>query len=162
MKNKRTKIEQILSPDLQLAQQRETVEVSRIEAMKQFAVGDRVRAGDNGKPGKLLAMSPNGMAKIQWPDGRILSGIAANELQSAPMPVLAIVATDGDDIVFRLVASDRLPSDVFRLIGRAQWIGGNPYSLYGDTAEQWLGLASYQETRITVATMSSGHLFDFV
>lgn len=161
MKSKPAKIDVILSPDLQLAERAEQAYAKRCAAISEFSIGERVRAGDNGKPGKLEAISADGFAAIRWPDGRLLSGIAADELQRATIRVLAIVGINGADIVYRLVVADRAPSELLCIEGRAQSIGSNPYLLFGDTAAKWLGLNSYQDTTIVVATMSSGHLFDF-
>lgn len=74
-------IEVILSPDLQLAEKREQAKLKRLVAAVQYKVGDHVKAGVNGKPGILENISPEGFASIRWPDGSILCGVCADELQ---------------------------------------------------------------------------------
>ncbi|HVL15827.1 MAG TPA: hypothetical protein VM529_24865 [Gemmata sp.] len=71
------------------------------------------------------------------------------------VPAIVIAEQQGEYVAFR-IASDRRPlSPVATFRGQ---IGGNPYSLFGEAVAAWLGVDSWQQTEITVATMSSGTL----
>lgn len=73
-------VDEILSPDLQLERKREDAKAQRLGSKDKFKVGDMVKAGPNGKPGKLEGINNNGFASIRWPDGSLLSGVEAHEL----------------------------------------------------------------------------------
>lgn len=76
-------IEVILSPDLALEERREARRAACRVAAAGFKLGDTVKAGENGFPGKLEAVNENGMASIRWPDGRLLTGVEATDLRPA-------------------------------------------------------------------------------
>jgi hypothetical protein len=77
-------IEEILSPDLRLARQRDEAKSKRLDALKQFKLGDRVQAGITGKAGILESVTEDGLVAIRWPEGSLLSGVDASELRHAP------------------------------------------------------------------------------
>lgn len=76
-------IEVILSPDLRMAQRREDAKALRLEAAKRFKIGDRVKAGETGKPGILEKINDGGFADIRWPEGSVLCGVEATDLLPA-------------------------------------------------------------------------------
>lgn len=73
-------IEEILSPDLQLQRRRDESRTRRLEALKRFRPGDKVKAGSDGFPGLLEHVSDQGFASIRWPGGWLLCGIPGDEL----------------------------------------------------------------------------------
>ncbi len=73
-------IDVILSPDLQLEEQRRLALEERLKVAKKFKAGDRVKAGIDGHPGVLVGISSTGMAAIRWECGSILTGVEATNL----------------------------------------------------------------------------------
>ena len=76
-------IEEILSPDLRRERRQEEAKVHRLKAASRFKIGDTVKAGENGEPGRLESISDEGFAAIRWPGGSLLCGVAATDLMNA-------------------------------------------------------------------------------
>ncbi len=77
------KIDVILSPDLVLEDRREQARQKRLAVVHNFHIGQRVKAGLEGYPGILEAISENGFASIRWDDGTLLCGVEVDYLQDA-------------------------------------------------------------------------------
>lgn len=73
-------IDVILSPDLQLEEKCQDAKSKRLQAANHFRVGQTVRAGKEGMPGRLECMSTEGFASIRWSDGSLLTGVECDNL----------------------------------------------------------------------------------
>jgi hypothetical protein len=76
------------------------------------------------------------------------------------MKVIVVVQPDGNDIKFRIVVPGRMMyacSPVMTIEGKADLWNGNPYGVYGDAIEDYVGCDKY-DVSISVARCRSGEL----
>lgn len=67
-----------------------------------------------------------------------------------------VAQVDGADIVCRVLGADGF-GPLNRIIGRSQYITGNPYAVYGDAVRAYCG-RNATDCRLTVAIVDSGSL----
>ena len=73
------------------------------------------------------------------------------------MQVFVLTKEVGNDIRFRIVTSEHSLSEIITLENKACFFGGNPYSIYGDHVEEYIGVNKY-DVSITVCKATSGVL----
>lgn len=73
--------------------------------------------------------------------------------------VIIVVEVAAIDLIFRVVCPVKGISPLFRHPGRAAWLGGNPYLIYGKEAAAWTG-RPYLDLILVVSTVTSNTLME--
>lgn len=89
------------------------------------------------------------------PEARI-GGEREGEPQPLTTIIVAEVDEDAGELLFRVVCPVRGLSPLYRLKRRTA--DGNPYSVYGEKAAQWVGVPSWNHLTLIVSQISSGSL----
>ena len=74
--------------------------------------------------------------------------------------LLIIADTDGKDLVFQIASPSKGLSPIYRAAGHADWIAGNPCSVYGHDVQEFMG-QHWREFSLVVAHVRSGQLIPY-